>query len=88
MVCLWACSSVWLERSADNRKVESSNLSRPTFTFTWTTLLFYFPEPSKCLAKVTDTNYETLDKFFPVAGWSTSFKTNNWKGFVFGPPEL
>ena len=31
MVCLWACSSVWLERSADNRKVESSNLSRPTY---------------------------------------------------------
>jgi hypothetical protein len=30
-MCLWACSSVWLERSADNRKVESSNLSRPTF---------------------------------------------------------
>ena len=26
-----AGSSAWLERSADNRKVESSNLSRPTF---------------------------------------------------------
>ena len=26
----WAGSSAWLERSADNRKVESSNLSRPT----------------------------------------------------------
>jgi hypothetical protein len=39
MVCLWACSSVWLERSADNRKVESSNLSRPTFQFTRPTFL-------------------------------------------------
>lgn len=47
-----------------------------------------FPEPSKCLVRVTDTDYETLDKFFPVAGWSTSFKTNKWKGYVFGPPEL
>jgi hypothetical protein len=27
----WAGSSAWLERSADNRKVESSNLSRPIF---------------------------------------------------------
>lgn len=47
-----------------------------------------FPEPSKCLVKVTNTDYETLDKFFPVAGWSTSFKTHKWKGYVFGPPEL
>jgi hypothetical protein len=41
MVCLWACSSVWLERSADNRKVESSNLSRPTFQFTRSTLIIF-----------------------------------------------
>ena len=27
---LRAGGSAWLERSADNRKVESSNLSRPT----------------------------------------------------------
>jgi hypothetical protein len=28
--CLWACSSVWLERTPDKREVTSSNLVRPT----------------------------------------------------------
>ena len=28
--CVWACSSVWLERTPDKREVTSSNLVRPT----------------------------------------------------------
>ena len=47
-----------------------------------------FPEPSQCIVKITEEHYETLEKFFPVAEWASSFATNKWRGFVFGPPDL
>lgn len=47
-----------------------------------------FGAPSNYWIKVTDDDYNTLDKFFPVNKWVESYQANKWRGFVFGPAHL
>lgn len=47
-----------------------------------------FNAPSNYIIKITDEDYDTLDKFFPLDKWVESYNANKWRGYVFGPDNL
>lgn len=44
-------------------------------------------EASQCKVRITDDDYETLDKIFPIDRWLKTYAENKWQGYVFCPSK-